>query len=35
VALPALLADSAQHLDDRSLTAGVRWGFGEIEASYS
>ncbi len=35
VALPALQADSAQDLDDRSLTAGVRWGFGEIEASYS
>lgn len=35
VALPALRSDSAQHLDDRSLTAGLRWGFGEIEASYS
>ncbi len=35
VAVPAILADSAQNLDDRTLTAGVRWGFGEIEASYS
>ncbi len=35
VALPAIQADSAQHLDDRSLTAGIRWGFGDVEATYS
>lgn len=35
VALPSIRTDSAQDLDDRSLTAGIRWGFGEIEASYS
>lgn len=35
VALPAIVADSAQDIDDRALTAGLRWGFGEIEASYS
>jgi TonB-dependent receptor-like protein len=35
VASPAILADPAQDLDDRSLTAGWRWGFGEIEGSYS
>ena len=31
----AILADPAQDLDDRSLTAGWRWGFGEVEGSYS
>ena len=35
VAIPAVRSDSAQQLDDRSLTGGVRWGFGDIEASYS
>ncbi len=35
VALPAIQADSAQTLDDRSLTGALRWGFGEIEVSYS
>jgi hypothetical protein len=35
VALPSVPTDSAQDLDDRSITAGLQWGFGEIEASYS
>ena len=35
MALPAIQTDSAQALDDRSLAAGWRWGFGEIEAAYS
>ena len=35
VAVPAILADRAQDLDDRSVTAGWRLGFAEIEGSYS
>lgn len=35
VALPAIRADSAQDIDDRSLTAGWRLGFVEVEGSYS
>ena len=35
VAAPAILSDSAQDLDDRSVTAGWHFGFGEIEGSYS
>ena len=35
VAAPAILSDSAQDLDDRSVTAGWRFGLGEIEGSYS
>jgi hypothetical protein len=35
VAIPAVLTDSAQDLDDRSVIAAWRGGFAEIEASYS
>ena len=35
VALPAIRTDPAQHLDDRSLTAGWRFGIAEVEGSYS
>lgn len=35
VALPAIIADLAQDVDDRSLLAAWRGGFAEIEATYS
>jgi hypothetical protein len=35
VALPAILADEAQDLDDRSISAGWKSRFAEIEGSYT
>ena len=32
---PAILTDTAQDLDDRSVTAGWRLGFAEVEGSYT
>ena len=35
VALPSIVADEAQDLDDRSIMAGWQGGFAEVEASYT